>query len=152
MPPFSPSPSPIPAVIAVLIHEGRTLLVRRANPPDAGLWGFPGGKIEYGETVMAAALRELLEETRVVGEAKEVLTTLDVLVRSEDGTLQHHYILIAVRCRWLSGHPVAGDDALEAQWFRIADLCPEKLAMSADVDVIARLAATPALKGETAYG
>jgi 8-oxo-dGTP diphosphatase len=137
---FLPSPSPVPAVIAVLIHEGRALLVRRANPPDAGLWGFPGGKIEYGETVRAAALRELLEETGVQAQAQEILTTLDILVRSDDGALQQHYILIAVRCRWLSGLPLAADDALEARWFPLSDLHPDRLAMSADVDAIARLA------------
>jgi len=137
---FLPSPSPVPAVIAVLIHEGRALLVRRANPPDAGLWGFPGGKIEYGETVRAAALRELLEETGVQAQAREILTTLDILVRSDDGALQQHYILIAVRCRWLSGLPLAADDALEARWLPLSDLRPNRLAMSADVDAIARLA------------
>jgi 8-oxo-dGTP diphosphatase len=137
---FLPSPSPVPAVIAVLIHEGRALLVRRANPPDAGLWGFPGGKIEYGETVRAAALRELLEETGVQAQAQEILTTLDIVVRSDDGALQQHYILIAVRCRWLSGLPLAADDALEARWFPLSDLHPDRLAMSADVDAIARLA------------
>lgn len=137
---FLPSPSPVPAVIAVLVHEGQALLVRRANPPDAGLWGFPGGKIDYGETVKAAALRELLEETGVRAQAQEILTTLDILVRSGDGALQQHYILIAVRCRWLSGLPLAGDDALEARWFPVSDLRPDRLPMSADVDVIARLA------------
>jgi 8-oxo-dGTP diphosphatase len=137
---FLPPPSPVPAVIAVLVHEGQALLVRRANPPDAGLWGFPGGKIDYGETVKASALRELLEETGVRAEAQEILTTLDILVRSGDGALQQHYILIAVRCRWLSGLPLAGDDALEARWFPISDLHPDRLAMSADVDVIAGLA------------
>ena len=137
---FLPSPSPIPAVIAVLIHEGRALLVRRAHPPDAGLWGFPGGKIEYGETVKAAALRELLEETGVRAEAQEILTTLDILVRSDDGALQQHYILIAVRCRWLSGIPLAGDDALEARWVPVSDLRPDRIAMSADVNAIAWLA------------
>jgi 8-oxo-dGTP diphosphatase len=137
---FLPSPSPVPAVIAVLVHEGQALLVRRANPPDAGLWGFPGGKIDYGETVKAAALRELLEETGVRAQAQEILTTLDILARSGDGALQQHYILIAVRCRWLSGLPLAGDDALEARWFPVSDLRPDRLPMSADVDVIARLA------------
>lgn len=137
---FLLSPSPIPAVIAVLVREGQTLLVRRANPPDAGLWGFPGGKIEYGETVEAAAIRELLEETGVHAEAQDVITALDVLARSDDGKLQQHYILIAVRCRWLSGLPVAGDDALDARWFPIADLHPAQIDMSADVDVIARCA------------
>jgi 8-oxo-dGTP diphosphatase len=134
------SPSPIPAVIAVVIRNGRTLLVRRANPPDAGLWGFPGGKIEFGETVKDAAIRELLEETAVHAEAQDVLTTLDVLVRDAGGNVRQHYILIAVQCRWISGEPAAGDDALEARWFPIAELDPNTLAMSVDVDVIARRA------------
>jgi 8-oxo-dGTP diphosphatase len=134
------SPSPIPAVIAVVVHEGQALLVRRANPPDAGLWGFPGGKIEHGETVAAAAMRELMEETSVQGEALDIITALDAFDRMDDGALRRHFILIAVRCRWLSGSPSAGDDALEARWFPLADLRPGNIAMSADVDVIARRA------------
>jgi 8-oxo-dGTP diphosphatase len=134
------SPSPIPAVIAVVIHDDRTLLVRRANPPDAGLWGFPGGKIEFGETVRAAAVRELLEETGVHAEAQDVVTTLDILVPDPSGAVHQHFILIAVRCRWISGEPVAGDDALEAGWFPMIDLERGRLAMSADVGAIARRA------------
>ena len=137
---------PIPAVIAVVVHEGRTLLVRRANPPDAGLWGFPGGRIEHGETVTEAALRELAEETSIQGEALGVITALDSLDRSDEGVLRHHYILIAVHCRWLSGEPVAGDDALEARWFSIDELDPGRLPMSVDVDVIARDAQRLALR------
>jgi 8-oxo-dGTP diphosphatase len=134
------SSSPIPAVIAVVVHEGRALLVRRANPPDAGLWGFPGGKIEFGEAVKDAAIRELREETGVHAAAQDVLTTLDVLVRDAGGDIRQHYILIAVQCRWIAGEPIAGDDALEARWFPVTDLKPNALAMSADVDVIARRA------------
>jgi 8-oxo-dGTP diphosphatase len=134
------SSSPIPAVIAVVVHEGRALLVRRANPPDAGLWGFPGGKIEFGETVKDAAIRELREETGVHAAAQDVLTALDVLVRDAGGDIRQHYILIAVQCRWIGGEPIAGDDALEARWFPVADLKPNTPAMSADVDVIARRA------------
>lgn len=140
--------SPVPAVIAVIVHEGRTLLVRRANPPDAGLWGFPGGKIEFGETVKDAAMRELLEETGVVAQAQDIITTLDILVHDPSGAMRQHYILIAVQCRWISGDPVAGDDAIEARWFPIAELDPDRIAMSADVDSIARraqaLASNPA--------
>jgi 8-oxo-dGTP diphosphatase len=134
------SPSPVPAVIAVVIREDRALLVRRANPPDAGLWGFPGGKIEFGETVREAAIRELLEETGVQAEAQDILTTLDILGRNPSGAMQQHFILIAVRCRWISGEPAAGDDALEAGWFAIAELGGGKIALSADVEVIARRA------------
>lgn len=132
--------SPIPAVIAVVIRNDQTLLVRRANPPDAGMWGFPGGRIEFGETVKEAAIRELLEETGIHAQAQDVITTLDVLVRDSSDAVEQHYILIAVQCRWVSGNPVAGDDALEARWFPVADLDPSRLAMSADVDVIARQA------------
>jgi 8-oxo-dGTP diphosphatase len=134
------SPLPVPAVIAVVVHEGRTLLVRRANPPDAGLWGFPGGRIEFGETVRDAAMRELFEETGIVAQAQDVITTLDILVPDPAGTTRQHYILIAVQCRWISGDPVAADDALDARWFPVAELDPDRIAMSADVDVIARRA------------
>ena len=137
---LSVSERPIAAVLAVVIHEGRTVLVRRANPPDAGLWGFPGGKIEYGERTEAAALRELMEETGIRAEARGIVTTLDILDRSEDGDVRHHFILIAVLCRWISGCPSPGDDALEAAWFPITALHSDRADMSADVDALARLA------------
>jgi 8-oxo-dGTP diphosphatase len=73
------------------------------------------------------------------------MTALDILVHSQDGCLRQHYILMAVRCRWLSGVPLAGDDALEARWFPVADLDPGKIPMSADVDAIARRAHALAL-------
>ncbi|MCB8820497.1 NUDIX hydrolase [Microvirga rosea] len=133
-------PAPSPAVIAVVIHDDRALLVRRANPPDAGLWGFPGGKIDYGETVAAAALRELQEETGVQAEAREIITALDIFDHDDSGRLLYHYILLAVRCEYVSGVPEAGDDALEARWIPITELDPRRLPMSADVDVIARRA------------
>ena len=53
----------MPGAIVVLLHEGRVLLVQRGKAPDLGLWGFPGGHVEPGESAEAAALRELHEET-----------------------------------------------------------------------------------------
>jgi ADP-ribose pyrophosphatase YjhB (NUDIX family) len=61
----SPPQRPIAATIAAVVRDGRVLLVQRANPPDQGRWAFPGGKIDAGEGVLAAAARELLEETGV---------------------------------------------------------------------------------------
>ncbi len=129
---------PIPAVIAVVLKENRILLVRRANAPDAGRWGFPGGKIEIGETSQACAIRELKEETSVVAEALDVFTSVDSFDYNNDGCLQFHYVLVAVLCRWTRGDPVAADDALDAKWFSIDDLDGAGLALSLDVVGVAR--------------
>ncbi|MBK1624417.1 NUDIX hydrolase [Afifella marina] len=132
---------PIAATIAAVFHEGRILLVRRANPPDAGRWGFPGGKIKAGEPIEAAAVRELFEETGISGQARQVFTAVDAFDHDDNGRLRRHFVLIAVLCEHLAGEPVAGDDALEARWFRLDELDGAGLALSLDVARIARLAA-----------
>lgn len=133
----APRPLPIAAALAVVLRGERLLLVRRGHKPDAGKWGFPGGKIEPGETVVAAALRELAEETGVVAEAVDVLTALDVIRRDQAGLL-HHYVLVAVLCRWVSGEGIAADDAEEAGWFDLAEI--RRLDRSPDVERVAELA------------
>ncbi|WP_349358391.1 NUDIX hydrolase [Stappia sp.] len=132
---------PIAATIAAVFHEERILLVRRANPPDAGRWGFPGGKIEAGEPIETAAVRELFEETGVRGQPRRVFTAVDAFDRDETGRLHRHFVLIAVLCDWIGGRPVAGDDALEARWFRLDELDDAGLALSLDVAKVARQAA-----------
>lgn len=132
---------PIAATIAAVIRNDEVLLVQRANPPDVGRWGFPGGKIEAGETIPDAALRELLEETGVTAEALHVFTAVDAFDRDAGGGLRRHFILIAVLCRWISGEPIANDDALEARWVRLGDLDRSGLALSLDVADVARRAA-----------
>ena len=140
--PFPDTPAgPIAATIAAVIRNDQVLLVRRANPPDAGRWGFPGGKIEAGETIPDAALRELLEETGVAAEALRIFTAVDAFDRDAVGGLRRHFTLIAVLCRWISGEPIAGDDALEARWVRLGELDRSDLALSLDVAEVARQAA-----------
>jgi 8-oxo-dGTP diphosphatase len=131
---------PIPAVIAVVVSERSVLLVRRANPPDAGQWGFPGGKIEFGEPLDQAAARELFEETSVIAQPGLAFAALDAFDRGPDGSLREHYILIAVLCRWREGLPIAGDDAREAAWYDLGALDDDRLAMSFGVAAIARQA------------
>lgn len=136
----SAPPGPVAAVLAVVIRDAEVLLVRRANPPDVGKWGFPGGKIESGELIRDAALRELSEETGVRAEACEAFTAVDALDHDAAGGLRRHFVLIAVRCRWLSGDPQAADDALEARWFRLSDLDDRVLVTSLGVAEVARRA------------
>ena len=135
---------PVPAVIAVVLRGGRVLLVKRANPPDAGRWGFPGGKIEWGETIEAAAERELLEETGIEGVAVGVLTVLDAFDHDPAGRLLGQFVLVAVLCRWVAGEPVAADDALDARWFELGDLDEDDPAFSRDVAAVAQRAAAMA--------
>jgi 8-oxo-dGTP diphosphatase len=118
---------PIVGVLAVVLRGERALVVRRANPPMPGRWGFPGGVLELGETVAQGAMRELLEETGVVAEATEPLTVIDTIDRDHEGRVRYHYTLVAVVGRWQSGEGVAGDDADEVAWMTRAEIIEQNL-------------------------
>ncbi|WP_367189700.1 NUDIX hydrolase [Burkholderia sp. Ed8] len=131
---------PIPAVIGIVLRERDVLLVRRANPPDAGCWGFPGGKIEPGEPIADAVVREIAEETTVAVDALDAFTALDAFDYDAGGAVRQHFIMVAVLCRWLRGTPAAGDDALDARWFALDELDRDDVPMSAGVRDVARRA------------
>jgi 8-oxo-dGTP diphosphatase len=82
---------PIVGVLAVVLRGERALVVRRANPPMARRWGFPGGVLELGETVAEGAMRELLKETGVVAEPIAMLTVIDTIDRDDEGRVRFHY-------------------------------------------------------------
>ncbi|MBW0156576.1 NUDIX hydrolase [Sedimentimonas flavescens] len=127
-------------VLAVVLRGDSVLLVRRANPPDAGLWGFPGGKVDWGETVEAAALRELAEETGVSADQGQIIASADAISHDDSGAVAFHYHLVAVQCRYRAGEPVAADDALEAAWVEVGQVLARQLPMSRRVDEVLRRA------------
>lgn len=113
-------------VLAVVQHNGNFLLVKRAKAPDAGLWGFPGGRVEPGETLHTAAPRELQEETGLKATATHVIDTFDSLHYDVQGNLIFHYVIVALNCTLTTqAHctPIANDDALEARWFSYDEIC-----------------------------
>jgi 8-oxo-dGTP diphosphatase len=121
---------PIVGVLAVVLRGERALVVRRANPPLAGRWGFPGGVLELGETVAEGAMRELREETGVIAAPAATLTVLDSIQREDDGRVRYHYALVAVRGIWQSGEGIAGDDADEVAWLSRSDILDRDLAVA----------------------
>lgn len=128
---------PVLAALAVLVRDEQVLLVKRRNPPDVGRWGFPGGKVELGETVFHAAERELAEETGLRATAKEFLTCVDEI---SEGGQQHHYALVAVLCDEVEGTLGAADDAEEAAWFPIGEIFYAGIPLSRGVAEVAKLA------------
>jgi 8-oxo-dGTP diphosphatase len=121
---------PIVAVLAVVLRDDgpdtRALIVQRAQQPNAGRWGFPGGVLELGETVAEGAMRELKEETGIVAEPAGWLDVHDAISRDDEGRVQFHYTLIAVRGVWRSGEGVAADDAADCAWASRDDIVAGK--------------------------
>ena len=98
-------------------RRGRLLLVKRANPPAQGRWSLPGGRVEPGETMAAAAARELHEETGLRTPLGEVA---GVVERIGEG---YHYVIVDLWAELADGDgPVAGGDAADARLVDPADL------------------------------
>ncbi|GAA5070057.1 NUDIX hydrolase [Roseibacterium beibuensis] len=132
--------TPTLAALAVVMRDKHVLLVKRRNEPDAGLWGFPGGHVDLGETALAAAARELREETGVVGLPAQYLTNVDVIVHDGGGDVRFHFLLTAVLCTYVSGEPVAADDVSEAGWVSVSDVLKRQIPCSEHVDDVLRVA------------
>jgi 8-oxo-dGTP diphosphatase len=112
---------PIVGVGVVVRHEGRVLLIRRSKPPRAGQWSLPGGRQHLGETVEAAARREVMEETALPLSTCRLLTTVDLIEHDAEGRVAWHYTLIDFVADAEHDRAIAGDDAAEAAWFTLEE-------------------------------
>jgi 8-oxo-dGTP diphosphatase len=111
-------PAPIELCVgAVLVDDGRLLMIRRGQAPGEGLWSIPGGRVQPGETLPEAVLRELREETGVDGLCGDLLGWVE---RIDEG---HHLVILDFGVTTLEPmEPVAGDDAAEAEWVQLDEV------------------------------
>ena len=112
--------APLVGVGAVVVHEGRVLLVRRGHEPLKGRWSLPGGLLELGESLTAGAAREVLEETGLVVEPVELVELLDRIHRQQE-RVRYHYVIADYLCRVTGGTLKAGSDADAVRWVERAE-------------------------------
>jgi 8-oxo-dGTP diphosphatase len=114
-----PAPErPICAVGAIAFDgDGRVLLVRRGQPPNQSAWSVPGGRIEPGETVCDAVVREMAEETGLEVGVLGLVAAFDWIERAPGGELRRHFVILDHLVEVRGGELAAGDDAAEAAWF-----------------------------------
>jgi ADP-ribose pyrophosphatase YjhB (NUDIX family) len=126
---------PIPAVSVALVREETVLLVRRGRAPARGLYAFPGGRVEPGETLEQAARRELLEETGL--QAGPLTPVARIVIDPERPDEPVRFLLHVFSGHHVGGEPVSGDDAEEAAFFTAADLA--RLPLTGNVGEIAEM-------------
>ena len=107
---------------AIVVDDERLLLIRRGHGPGAGSWSIPGGRVEAGETLAEAVVRELAEETGLEGICGPFVGWTEII--GEDD----HFVVLDFAVTVLeAGPPEAGDDAAEARWVPLHDVAGHQL-------------------------
>lgn len=108
-------------VSACIWRDGKVLLVERAKPPR-GMWAFPGGHVELGESLEQGAARELQEETGLTARFQGLVGLYDVIRRDAAGLVTVHYVIACYLGIAGPGEAVAASDAAATVWADPRDL------------------------------
>ncbi len=126
---------PIPGVGAIVVGSNGLLLARRDNDPGKGLWSIPGGGVELGETQEASVLREIEEETGVICEIIEFVSTVDLITLDTSGQIEFHFLINHFLARALTSDTRPETEDGEVGWFH-PDNLPSDMADKRIVDLI----------------
>ena len=111
-----PSSRPVLAVAGIAVNaQNEVLMVQRATEPAKGFWTYPGGKLEWGETLASGLQREFKEETGLDISSQKLLSTYEIINNN-------HYVILDYVVEVNDGKPVAGDDAADCKWIPIDQL------------------------------
>jgi 8-oxo-dGTP diphosphatase len=113
---------PIVGVGAVIVMDGKVVLIRRRFEPLKGQWSLPGGAVEVGETLEASVAREIREETGLDVDVGPVIEVFDRITMDDDKRVEYHYVLVDYLCWPIGGQLCAGSDCDDAVLVDPADL------------------------------
>lgn len=116
--------APMVGVGAIVVEDGRVLLVQRGHPPALGKWSLPGGLVDVGEPVEAAVRREVAEECGLAVTLHGLVGFVDRIVRDPAGRVQYHYVLLDFLATPEAGREsaCAGSDAQALRWTTLEEL------------------------------
>jgi ADP-ribose pyrophosphatase YjhB (NUDIX family) len=118
----------VPSVSVAVVRGERVLLVKRGRPPSQGLFAFPGGKVEAGETLEQAVRRELFEETGL--EARDFQPVETIFIEGAGEGHPVDYRLTVFSALYTAGEPAPADDAETAAFYTLAEMAGMPLAGS----------------------
>jgi 8-oxo-dGTP diphosphatase len=114
--------------VGALIFRGNSiLLIERGREPLKGYWSLPGGLVETGEKLEAAAAREVLEETGLRVKPQKMFEIFERIMRDPSGRAQYHYVLVDYICKLVDGKLRAGDDVSDVEWVTRAKVAKRQL-------------------------
>ncbi|KPV63817.1 MAG: ADP-ribose pyrophosphatase [Candidatus Bathyarchaeota archaeon BA2] len=115
---------PIVGVAAVIVQDGKLVLVKRGVEPGKGKWSIPGGCMELGERVRKTAIREAKEECGLDIELVDgtPMDAIDNIIEGENGRLQYHYIILQFLARPVGGTLRPGSDVTEVRWVPLEEV------------------------------
>ncbi|MFN8472104.1 MAG: NUDIX hydrolase [Anaerolineae bacterium] len=148
----TPLPRPTVAVGGIVVDNNRILLIQRGHAPNKGLWTVPGGRVEWGETVREAVVREVREETGLSVELGPLVVIVDRM-SEPDAENAYHFIILDFLARLVGGALQAGDDAAAARWVTPGEwqAMPTTEGLGPVLDKALRMAAIPDIWEKTDY-
>lgn len=113
---------PVVGVGAVVVRDGKALVIKRAHEPRQGEWSLPGGLLELGESLQEAVRREIKEETSLDITVGPIIETFDRVHRDDAGKIRYHFVIVDFVCWPDGGEAVAGSDAEGVAWVTAAEI------------------------------